>query len=80
MWSAKSILSSLFIDDKSSSTPFSVALTGFNFKLLFLIYAIKSLRFTDTLDGPVFNGGGVKPIIWGGSGKFVLFLNYSQCN
>jgi hypothetical protein len=70
----------LFIDDKSSSTPFSVALTGFNFKLLFLIYAIKSLRLTDTLGGPVFNGGGVNPIIGGGSGKFVLFLNYSWCN
>ena len=39
---ARSFLYYLFIDDISSSTPFYVVFTGFNFNLLFLISAIKS--------------------------------------
>lgn len=54
----------------SSSTPFYVVFTGFNFNLLFLISAIKSslLGPWDCVDEVCPGGGGVKTNAGGGGG------------
>jgi len=50
----------LFIDERSNYIPLSVTFTGFNFKLLFLISAIKSALFVVVLFGFSNGGGGAK--------------------
>lgn len=74
MCSARSCLYYLFIEDKSNSIPFSVTLTGFSFKLLFLISAIRSallevilFAFMFSGTGGSFSGGG--KLIKGGGGN-----------
>lgn len=70
MCSAKSCLYSLFIDDKSSSTPFAVVLTGFSLRLLFLISYKSPARFVDARGG---KGGRFPPSPRaGGGGRFKI--------
>ena len=73
MCSAKSCRYYLFIEDKSSSTPFDVVFTGFSFRLLFRIYYKRPARFVDALGcmlaGPKVGIGRFKLAIGGGGGR-----------
>lgn len=70
MCSAKSCLYSLFIDDKSSSTPFAVVLTGFSLRLLFLISYKSPARFVDARGAK--GGRFPPPPRVGGGGRFKI--------
>ena len=70
--SARSFLSYLFIEEASNSSPFSVLFTGFNFSLLFRIYAIRSDLDDDDFvpDVSILSSGG-------GGGGGIVNLSFS---